>query len=203
MGANAFIAYGKNEIAEGREALGGAPQVVLECVGAEGMLSKAVMHSAQFGRVISLGFCTAPDAVIPAIASYKCVSMQFAVGYTMKEFLYIADQMDKGHADPKAIITRDILARAAARDDRGIARPQQRNQGPGSRYFFFRLIEAPSHTKSLMASLISASLAMTGRKYPVLEYDRRKHREKMTPAPGVSDQRAARGNFSSSPPRRG
>ncbi len=108
MGANAFIAYGKDEIAEGREALGGAPQVVLECVGAEGMLSKAVMHSAQFGRVISLGFCTGPDAVIPAIASYKCVSMQFAVGYTMKEFLYIADQMDKGHADPKAIITRDI-----------------------------------------------------------------------------------------------
>jgi (R,R)-butanediol dehydrogenase/meso-butanediol dehydrogenase/diacetyl reductase len=108
MGADAFIAYGKDEIGAAREALGGAPQVVLECVGAAGMLSKAIMHSAQFGRVISLGFCTTPDPVIPAIASYKCVSLQFAVGYTMQEFLYIADQMDKGHADPKAIITRDI-----------------------------------------------------------------------------------------------
>ena len=26
----------------------------------------------------------------------------------MNEFLYIADQMDKGHCDPKSIITNDI-----------------------------------------------------------------------------------------------
>ncbi len=108
MGANCFIAYGDNEIGEVVEALGGAPQIVYECVGAEGMLQKAVMHAAQFGKIVSLGFCTSPDALIPAIASYKCASLQFAVGYSMKEFLYIADQMDKGHCDPKVIITNDI-----------------------------------------------------------------------------------------------
>ncbi len=108
MGANRFIAYGDNEIGEVAEALGGAPQIVYECVGAEGMLQKAVMHAAQFGKIVSLGFCTSPDPVIPAIASYKCAALQFAVGYSMKEFLYIADQMDKGHCDPKAIITDDI-----------------------------------------------------------------------------------------------
>ena len=37
MGANAFIPFGKSEIGEVSEALGGAPQVVFECVGAEGM----------------------------------------------------------------------------------------------------------------------------------------------------------------------
>ena len=63
------------------------------------------MHAAAFGRIVSLGFCTAPDPVIPAIAAYKCASIQFSVGYSMKEFLYIADAMDKGHCDPKAIIT--------------------------------------------------------------------------------------------------
>jgi len=108
MGANAFTGYGKDEIGEVSHALGGPPQVVFECVGAEGMLSRAIMHASQFGRVISLGFCTSPDPVIPAIGSYKCISLQFAVGYSMKEFLYIADQMDKGHVDPKAIISRDI-----------------------------------------------------------------------------------------------
>jgi threonine dehydrogenase-like Zn-dependent dehydrogenase len=108
MGADDFISYGDNEIAEAQEALGGAPHVVLECVGAEGMLGKAVMHAKQFGRIVSLGFCTSPDPVMPAMASYKCVSMQFVVGYSMREFLYIADQMDKGHADPKAIITNEI-----------------------------------------------------------------------------------------------
>jgi L-iditol 2-dehydrogenase len=108
MGADAFVAYGEGEIDEVREALGGSPEVLFECVGAEGMLSKAVTHSAQFGRIISLGFCTAPDSIIPGVASYKCVSLQFAVGYSMKEFLYIAGQMDKGHVDPKTIITRNI-----------------------------------------------------------------------------------------------
>jgi L-iditol 2-dehydrogenase len=108
MGADAFVTYGDGEIGEVQEALGGAPQFVFECVGAEGMLGKATMHVAQFGKIVSLGFCTAPDPVMPAIASYKCASMQFSVGYSMKEFLYIADQMDKGHCDPKAIITNEI-----------------------------------------------------------------------------------------------
>ncbi len=108
MGADAFISYGDNEIGEVQEALGGPPEIVFECVGAEGLLNKAVGHAAQFGRVISLGFCTSPDAVIPAVASYKCASIQFSVGYSMREFIYIADQMDKGHCDPKAIITNEI-----------------------------------------------------------------------------------------------
>ncbi|MCB2077018.1 MAG: alcohol dehydrogenase catalytic domain-containing protein [Novosphingobium sp.] len=108
MGADAFIKYGDNEIGEVMEALGGSPDIVYECVGAEGMLGKAVMHAKQFGKIVSLGFCTAPDPVMPAIASYKCASIQFLVGYTMREFLYIADQMDKGHVDPKTIITNEI-----------------------------------------------------------------------------------------------
>jgi L-iditol 2-dehydrogenase len=108
MGADAFISYGDNEIGEVVEALGGSPQLVIEAVGAEGMLTKAVMHVAQFGKIVSLGFCTSPDPLIPGMASYKCASIQFAVGYSMKEFHYIADQMDKGHCDPKAIITNNV-----------------------------------------------------------------------------------------------
>jgi threonine dehydrogenase-like Zn-dependent dehydrogenase len=42
------------------------------------------------------------------MGSYKCASIQFAVGYSMREFIYIADQIDKGHVDPKAIVTREI-----------------------------------------------------------------------------------------------
>ncbi len=108
MGADVFVSYGDSEVAEVKEALGGSPEVIFECVGAEGILSKAITHSAQFGRIVSLGFCTAPDPIIPGVASYKCVSLQFVVGYRMKEFIYIADQMDKGHVDPKTIITSDI-----------------------------------------------------------------------------------------------
>ncbi|WP_159980129.1 MULTISPECIES: alcohol dehydrogenase catalytic domain-containing protein [unclassified Novosphingobium] len=111
MGADAFVAFGDNEVGEVVEALGGAPQVVLECVGAEGMLGRSVLHAAAFGRIVSLGFCTSPDPVIPGMASYKCVSMHFAVGYSMREFLTIAQMLDRdsihggGHADPKAIVS--------------------------------------------------------------------------------------------------
>jgi len=66
------------------------------------------MHAKLYGHVVSLGFCTGMDPVMPAMASYKCVTMQFLVGYTMREFLYIADQADKGHVDPKLIVSNDI-----------------------------------------------------------------------------------------------
>ncbi|MFT4025437.1 MAG: alcohol dehydrogenase catalytic domain-containing protein [Novosphingobium sp.] len=114
MGADAFVQFGDNEIGETIEALGGSPDIVYECVGVEGMLAKAIMHAKLYGTVVSLGFCTHPDPVMPAMGSYKCVTLQFLVGYEMRDFLYIADQMDRdhlvgaGHADPKAIITNEI-----------------------------------------------------------------------------------------------
>ncbi|WHO41045.1 alcohol dehydrogenase catalytic domain-containing protein [Sphingobium sp. AP49] len=108
MGADEFVTAGEDEVGLVQEVLGGAPQVVVEAVGAEGVLGNAIRHAGPFCRIVSLGFCTAPDPVIPAIASYKCVSLQFAVGYRMAEFLYIADQMDKGHVDPGAIVSRTI-----------------------------------------------------------------------------------------------
>ncbi|MBW8785226.1 MAG: alcohol dehydrogenase catalytic domain-containing protein [Novosphingobium sp.] len=108
MGADAFTRYGDNEVGEVVEALGASPRIVFEAVGAEGMLGKAIQHAALYGKVVSLGFCTHPDPVMPAMASYKCVTLQFLVGYAKRDFLYIADQMDKGHTDPKAIITSDI-----------------------------------------------------------------------------------------------
>jgi hypothetical protein len=50
---------------------------------------------------------------MPAMAAYKCITVQFRVGYTKQEFLFIADQLDRdrlagGQPDPQAIITREI-----------------------------------------------------------------------------------------------
>jgi threonine dehydrogenase-like Zn-dependent dehydrogenase len=108
MGADAFVSFGAGEQGEIVEALGGAPDVVFECVGAEGMLAKAAQHVSVYGRVVSLGFCTRPDPLMPALAAYKCAIFQFLVGYGMRDVLFVADQMDKGHADPKGILTRTV-----------------------------------------------------------------------------------------------
>ncbi len=108
MGADAFVRFGDSEAGEVAEALGGAPDIVFECVGAEGMVSKAITHAKIYGHVTSLGFCTRPDPVMPAMAAYKCVTLQFLVGYRMEEFTFSADKMDKGHCDPKTIITNTV-----------------------------------------------------------------------------------------------
>jgi threonine dehydrogenase-like Zn-dependent dehydrogenase len=105
MGADVFVAFGDGEVGEVVEALGGAPDVVYECVGVPGMLTKAITHAKLYGTVTSLGFCTHADPVRPALGAYKCVTVQYLVGYTMKDFRYVADQLDSGHADPKATIT--------------------------------------------------------------------------------------------------
>jgi threonine dehydrogenase-like Zn-dependent dehydrogenase len=105
MGADAFVQYGDHEIGEVTEALGGPPNIVFECVGSPGFLTKGIEHAAPFGQIISLGFCTEPDPLLPAMAGMKGVSLQFPVGYSLKDFEYVADVMDKGHADPKMLIS--------------------------------------------------------------------------------------------------
>jgi len=108
MGADAFVTFGDDELGEVVDALGGPPDVVFECVGAPGMLTKSVMHARKYGRVVSLGFCTQPDPVMPSLASYKCVTIQFLVGYTLKDFQFIADRFDAGHVDPATIVTNQV-----------------------------------------------------------------------------------------------
>lgn len=125
MGADAFVAYGDNEAAEVVDALGGPADVVLECVGAPGFVGKGIQHAKVYGRVVSLGFCTAPDPISPAIASRKGITLNFIVGYTLKEFRYIADVMDKGHVDPKILISGTIPLDALPRTFDALQAPNQ------------------------------------------------------------------------------
>ncbi len=105
MGGDGFVQYGENEIGEVVEALGGQPDIVFECVGNPGFIMKGIEHVRPLGRVISMGFCTSPDPLVPALAGFKGVSLQFPVGYSLKDFHHVADVMDAGHVDPKILIS--------------------------------------------------------------------------------------------------
>ncbi|TAL02220.1 MAG: alcohol dehydrogenase [Rhodospirillaceae bacterium] len=105
MGADAFVQTGDDEVQKVVEALGGAPQIVFECAGAPGLLAQAVQHVRKFGQVVSMGFCTSPDSVIPALVSMKAARLSFPVGYGLRDFEYVADTMLAGDIDPKTIIT--------------------------------------------------------------------------------------------------
>lgn len=105
MGADALVQFGDGESEAVQQALGGQPDIVYECIGNPGFMMKSLQHVRELGQVISMGFCTAPDQIVPALAGFKGVSMQFPVGYSLKDFQHVADVMDSGHIDPKVLIS--------------------------------------------------------------------------------------------------
>jgi (R,R)-butanediol dehydrogenase/meso-butanediol dehydrogenase/diacetyl reductase len=60
------------------------------------------------GRVLSLGIGREPDAVVPLSAGMKGLSLQFPVGYSLKDFGFVAQTMLDGHIDPKIMISRVV-----------------------------------------------------------------------------------------------
>ena len=108
MGADAFVQTGESEVERVIAALGGSPDIVLECAGAVGLLGQAINHVKTFGQVLSLGFCTSSDPVIPGVAAFKQVRISFPLAYSPGEFRHVADMMLAGAVDPKAMITSTI-----------------------------------------------------------------------------------------------
>jgi (R,R)-butanediol dehydrogenase/meso-butanediol dehydrogenase/diacetyl reductase len=105
MGADAFVTYGDDELARVQDQLGGKPDVVVECVGAPGMLDKAVGHAGLYGRVVSLGLSAKPEPIVPVMAGMKGVSLYFPVGYSMEDFRTTAEAIQSGVVDPAIMVS--------------------------------------------------------------------------------------------------
>lgn len=108
LGADAFLLDGPDVVGEVRESLGGAPQLVLECVGMPGAIGAAIRHVAAQGQIIALGFCHLADSFIPSAALAKGISIQFSITYDLSDFQHCVDAFDAGWVDPTALITSTI-----------------------------------------------------------------------------------------------
>lgn len=108
MGADSFEALGEDEAARVTAALGGMPDIVLECVGAVGMMQKAVELVRPGGTVVSLGFCTSPDPILPSFATWKQVTIKFSFAYDLREFEHCANAFDAGHVEPRLMVSRTV-----------------------------------------------------------------------------------------------
>lgn len=108
MGANTFEALGDGEMERVSAALGGMPDIVFEGTGAVGMTQKAVELVAPGGTVISLGFCTSPDPILPSLATWKQVTIKFSFAYDLREFQHSADMLDAGHVEPRLMVSRTV-----------------------------------------------------------------------------------------------
>ncbi|HTH28477.1 MAG TPA: alcohol dehydrogenase catalytic domain-containing protein [Sphingobium sp.] len=108
MGADGFETLGEGEAERINAALGGPPDVVFECAGAVGLLAKSAELVRVGGVVVSLGFCMAPDTIVPAMATLKQLTLKFSYTYTKPEFIHCADVLDQGHVEPRMMITDTI-----------------------------------------------------------------------------------------------
>ena len=49
-------------------------------------------------------------SIMPSVAGFKGVSLQFPVGFSKKDFAYVAENLQSGHVDPKAMIKNGLSA---------------------------------------------------------------------------------------------
>ncbi len=108
LGADGFVQLGEGETERSAEVLGGPPDVVFEAAGAVGLLGKAVALVRQNGLIVSLGFCTSPDPILPSFATWKQVRIAFSMAYTLQEFQYCTDVLAAGHLQPRAMVSETI-----------------------------------------------------------------------------------------------
>jgi threonine dehydrogenase-like Zn-dependent dehydrogenase len=110
LGADVFIDKGAqaDTTQAVQSALGGLPDVVLECTGAAGMFAEAISQVRPRGTVVELGFCAVPDTFVPAAGLGKEATIRFSMMYNLKDYQVVADVLDAGHVDPRIMITETI-----------------------------------------------------------------------------------------------
>jgi len=105
MGASVFVAPSDTPVEDVREALGGPPDIVFECVGLPGMVDKSCDHVKPQGTVCVLGFCTVTDQWLPLTPLFKEANILFAVLYSLGDFQVAIDTLDAGSVEPRVMIT--------------------------------------------------------------------------------------------------
>jgi threonine dehydrogenase-like Zn-dependent dehydrogenase len=106
VGATGFAISGPKLGAELKEAIGGPPDIVFECVGKKGLIDLACRLVRVHGTVVGVGLCVGGDEWDPFAALSKEIQVVFAVFFTMAEFQTAIDALSgPGRFRPQALIT--------------------------------------------------------------------------------------------------
>jgi len=113
MGATAVI---HPDLGKGAEDLlaqfaavaGGAPDVIFECVGAPGLLQQCIEIAPHRGKIIPVGVCEKPDAIMPFFGLVKELQIQFAIAYNLDDFDTCVAMLGERRIDISPMVT-DIV----------------------------------------------------------------------------------------------
>lgn len=105
MGADAVHSFDEDNLAALEATLGGAPHIVAECVGKEGMLNLALSQVRLGGTVIGMGMCMRPESILPARLTFKEAKLVFPLGYSLDEFEQTARAFDAAGFRPEIMVS--------------------------------------------------------------------------------------------------
>ena len=108
MGGSSFVVEGDSAAEEIRSVLGAAPDIVFEAAGTTGVFGRAIELVKPQGMIIGLGFCMQPDAIIPAMALMKDVTIRWSITYTREDYQACADALD-GDGDAARAMVTDVV----------------------------------------------------------------------------------------------
>lgn len=114
MGATHVVSPDLERGAEGllqqfMDAAGGPPDVIFECVGAPGLLQQCIELAPYGGKIIPVGVCEQPDAIMPFFGLVKELQIQFAIAYTRDDFETCVAMLAERRIDVSPMIT-DIVS---------------------------------------------------------------------------------------------
>ncbi len=90
------------------EMTGGAPDIILDCVGVPGTLQSAIDIAPARATIVVVGVCMKPDEILPLAAALKELRIQFVMAYSDKDFARVIDLINAGRVDAQKMITNRI-----------------------------------------------------------------------------------------------
>ena len=112
LGASSFHVMDDGFSESVENTLAGAPDLIVECVGAPGMIQIAIDLVRTRGTVMLLGVCLVSDSLMTFKALGKEVRLQFSNGASLHQFATAADVLSSGAVEPRAMLTETVSLEA-------------------------------------------------------------------------------------------
>lgn len=97
-----------NVMAAYRRETGTEPNVIVEAVGAPGMIQHCIDIAPHRARIVVIGVCMQPDTIVPVEAIQKALDLSFCYGYSRDDWVFIVSMIEQERIDPSPIVTSKV-----------------------------------------------------------------------------------------------
>lgn len=109
LGATAVVNPGEGSaFARMQELAPGAPVVVFECTGANGVLDRIIKEAPQAARIVVAGIAAGEDRIVPMIAIAKELGIQFVNYYQPAEFAAALRMLTEARINWQPLVTGSV-----------------------------------------------------------------------------------------------